>query len=244
MIREFWTAFRRSVKSLKARGIKSTWVIARDEFSSLVSDRISGLETSGLVRVRDLKTSSENKFHASQYQPSRNRPLLKLLSQLELSKDKVFVDVGSGKGRVLLLAASSGFKKVRGIEFCEGLCSQARKNIQKYLSQQTKDPPQIEIVHCDASKYEFRGDESIFYMFNPFDAVVMRGFMKNLSEELFKKPREIHLIYQVPLEDSLIRESGVFAESKQYSILGSHFIVYSNRSLGSLKTDISASLSL
>jgi len=80
-------------------------------------------------------TIAVNRRHAVSYQPTKARPFQDLLRRLDLPAGGTFVDVGSGKGRVLLLAARHPFKRVVGIEFSPSLCEQARRNIEIFRAQ-------------------------------------------------------------------------------------------------------------
>jgi len=43
-----------------------------------------------------------------------------------------FIDIGCGKGRVLLMAAEHGFRKIIGIDFAADLCLTARGTVELY----------------------------------------------------------------------------------------------------------------
>ena len=94
-----------------------------------------GTETSRVVYGNELEASLVNRRHAVSYQPTKARPFQDLLRRLDLPAGGTFVDVGSGKGRVLLLAARHPFKRVVGIEFSPSLCEQARRNIEIFRAQ-------------------------------------------------------------------------------------------------------------
>jgi cyclopropane fatty-acyl-phospholipid synthase-like methyltransferase len=56
--------------------------------------------------------------------------LSRALDRLQLDpRDFVFVDLGSGKGRVILRAATRPFRRVEGVEFSEPLHRVALRNI-------------------------------------------------------------------------------------------------------------------
>ena len=69
-----------------------------------------------------------------------------LFKKLKIPDDKVFIDIGSGKGRVLLIAAEFGIKEVRGIEFSPVLCEIAKKNISIY-KEKTKSKTAFKIIN-------------------------------------------------------------------------------------------------
>jgi hypothetical protein len=55
-------------------------------------------------------------------------------------QDFTFIDLGSGKGRVLLMAAAYGFKRIIGVEFMPELHRVAEENIRKYTEHRTEAP--------------------------------------------------------------------------------------------------------
>jgi predicted RNA methylase len=68
--------------------------------------------------------------------------------------DFVFIDVGSGKGRVLLAAAQYKFKRVLGVELTQELHEHAQRNIVAF-----RGPRQTDAVHSvlsDARDFESR----------------------------------------------------------------------------------------
>jgi trans-aconitate methyltransferase len=69
------------------------------------------------------------KQHAEKYKATRARYFRKLMKRVHLPRDGVFVDVGCGKGRILLLAVEHGLNRVVGIEISPTLCKIAEKNI-------------------------------------------------------------------------------------------------------------------
>ena len=73
---------------------------ALDEF-----DLAHGVETSTRVDRSDLRVNSSNWISAAGYWPSRTDLFIESLCMLKIAHENfVFVDFGSGKGRVLLLA--------------------------------------------------------------------------------------------------------------------------------------------
>ena len=76
------------------------------------------------------------------------------------ARNWLFVDLGCGKGRGLLLAKELGFGKIVGVEFSPSLAKIARRNVTRYK--------QISVVQGDASKYIFPPEPIVIYMYNPF----------------------------------------------------------------------------
>jgi len=186
-----------------------------------------GTDTRRWVDEQELEANSKNQAHSSPYRATKARPLLRLLRQLVLPRDSVFVDIGAGKGRVLLIASHFGFKKVVGIEFSAKLCGIARHNIEIFARRTTLRSP-IEVVEIDATSYRFRPEESVLFMYNPFDSRVMAEIVRNIRESLKAHPRKIWLIYNTPQEHAVINAAGLFRTESLYEISGSRFRVYTN----------------
>ena len=65
-----------------------------------------------------------------------------------------FVDLGSGKGRVLLMASDYPFQRIVGVEFMADLHRVAQKNITSYSSDHQRCR-QIQAVCADARDFQF-----------------------------------------------------------------------------------------
>lgn len=215
------------VQSVQEKGLLRTLKIAYNVFVDLGFDWRHGTETTRWVAVESFDTPSRNKTHAVHYQASKVRPLKQLLHRLELPTDGAFIDLGCGKGRVLLLASQAGFKRVGGVEFCSRLCTQARSNVVLFRRRFPKAAP-IEVVETDAASHQFRGDETVFYLYNPFHEVVLAQTLRNLARSLREFPRQIWVIYNTPVHHDTILQSGYFGRHERLEIGGTEFRVYSD----------------
>jgi SAM-dependent methyltransferase len=187
-----------------------------------------GTETMRWVWTEDLGANSEHDANAVGYRATKARPLQKLIRKLDLPRDYTFIDLGSGKGRVLLLAAQLGFQNVVGIEFSPKLCAIARANVEFFTRQLTKITSQFEVIEADAALFQIPAEHSVFYAFNPFDAVVMEQFMANLRESLARHPRKVWFLYNTPLHAQVIENSRLFTSAEDFEIGGTEFKVYRN----------------
>jgi SAM-dependent methyltransferase len=214
-----------AVKSLRHKGIKQTAAIASNVLIDLSFDWRHGTDTMRWVQPDALGALTSNQAHSAPYQATKVRPFLQLLRALRLPLDCNFVDIGSGKGRVLLIAAEFGFDKVVGLEFSPALCEVARNNARIYAGTRRRLSP-IEIVETDAAQYRFAPRDQVLFMYNPFDAFVMNEVLRNLRESLEAHPRPTWLIYNIPTHHDLISTSGLFATSSQQTIGGNQFRIY------------------
>jgi SAM-dependent methyltransferase len=156
-------------------------------------ERRYGLETHAIAMLDRLTIHNGNREHATCYEGSRIMPLRGLMAALKkLSPGGTLVDIGCGKGKVLLAAAEACIPNVRGIEFAHELCETARANWHSYQAE-TRSTCNVEIIEADAAAYEFRPDETLFFLFNPFDAPTLSAVLANLAASIRTNPRRAYL---------------------------------------------------
>ncbi len=116
-----------------------------------------------------------------------------------------FIDVGSGKGRVLFVAAEYPFRRVIGVEFATDLHEQAVANIKKYrhLGQRCVD---IESVPADAAEFEFPNENLVLHLFNPFGPEVMKRMLANLQMSIERHPRHVIVVMLWPEWSDLVAQ--------------------------------------
>jgi len=98
-------------------------------------DSLFGVQTRQIVPLSQLTVSSPNVVQRIQHAPTRPRVLRSLLGRLDVDYTQfVFIDLGCGKGRAVLVAAEFPFKKIIGVEFAAELVRHARENVSEYLN--------------------------------------------------------------------------------------------------------------
>lgn len=125
-----------------------------------------------------------------------------------------FVDMGSGKGRALLLASEFPFATIIGIELSRELHRIAQDNIKRYrpASQQCK----ALFVHCmNALDYTFGPEPLVLFLFNPFGRDTVRGIIAKLEASLGAKPREAYVVYINPRFEALVRKARFLRKIRQ-----------------------------
>ncbi|MGN6603332.1 MAG: hypothetical protein ACTHK8_12840 [Ginsengibacter sp.] len=165
------------------------------------------LDTVRINRLNNENIESENLVHASIYQASSYYLVEKAFSFFENEiKDGAFVDFGCGKGRVLIMAAHFGFKKITGIEFSQKLCVDAEANVDQ--AEALFANTVFKILNEDAACYKIENDQNFFFFFNPFDEVVMLEVVKNILLSLKQNPRKIFVIYINPVHKEIFLSAG------------------------------------
>jgi 16S rRNA G966 N2-methylase RsmD len=189
---------------MKRRGILFTLKLI---FWELSFDFIYGIETLSIVGLEDLDISESDKSHSKIYQATNYYLLLHSLNSLQNVgfdfKNKVIIDMGSGKGRVLILFAQRGVKKCIGVEISNSLNLIANQNIQLWKSKNKDCITDFSLVTIDASKYQIPSDVNLIYLSNPFDPYIMKQVIENLKVSYESNPREIFIVYMIPLHEEL-----------------------------------------
>jgi SAM-dependent methyltransferase len=163
------------------------------------------IETSARIHETDLEIADPNWIHASAYFPTPSRFLKEALVGLDIRfEDFTFVDLGSGKGRVLFMASEFSFRKIIGVEISPELHALSRRNIASYKGEQRCND--IHPVCMDFTKFEFPEAPLFIFLYNPASPYLTNVVARNLMRSLNKRPREVWILYVTPHKD-------VFAEA-------------------------------
>jgi SAM-dependent methyltransferase len=116
-----------------------------------------------------------------------------------------FIDLGCGKGRVLLMASDYPFQKIIGVEFMLNLHRAAEKNIAGY-SNERQQYRQIETLCMDARDFQFPDDPLVVYLFNPFSESTFAQVLENLQRSVEQMPRPIYIAYRFTEFENLLAQ--------------------------------------
>ncbi len=165
-------------------------------------------------------------FH-SPYQPTEaglfHEMLATLCERTHIDfRDYVFVDLGSGKGRTLLMASNYPFRRIIGVELLPALHQAALDNLKRYRGESQKCFA-LEPICGDATEFVFPVDRLLIYLFNPFPESGLRQTMENLEKSLTRHPRSVCVLYHNPLLEDILLQYTRFEKiggTHQYSIYG------------------------
>jgi SAM-dependent methyltransferase len=121
-------------------------------------------------------------------------------------RDFSFIDLGSGKGRVLLMASDYPFKKIIGVEFMPGLHHAAQANIPGY-SNHRQQCGKIETVRMDARDFQFPLEPLVVYLFNPFSEPTFAQVLENLRRSVEQTPRPVYIAYRFTEFEGLLAQA-------------------------------------
>lgn len=172
-------------------------------------DRLLAADTSGKVSPAELAVSAPNGRYGVEYAPTAGRLFQAMMTNLPADlSDYSFVDYGSGKGRVLCLAALNPFRQVVGVEFSEVLHRQALDNIAAFDASGRRRCGSITAVAEDAARWEIPETPCVFYLYNPFHAPVVAAVLERIRASWRRAPRKMHLLYYNPVHREIIDEAG------------------------------------
>jgi SAM-dependent methyltransferase len=152
------------------------------------------------VHTNDWFTSQELGFATAEYQPygpTDYRSFRQVMKHVPVSSGRdVFLDYGSGQGRVLLMAATYPFRRVLGVEMSPMLNQQAARNIEH--CRHRLRCREIEVIQADATLFVPPGDVTVMYFFSPFGPHVLPAVLDRIQESLQAHPRGVTLLYRNP----------------------------------------------
>lgn len=181
---------------------RSLYLFARREVTAPI-ERRRGIETARPVALREVGLDHPER---GPYEPSSWVNLVRALRRIDTRPDDVFLDLGCGKGRVLLAAARMPFHRVVGVEIAPQLCDVARANLESDLRHRRCGS--VEVVAADATTWPVPDDVTVVFMYNPMQGEAFGAALDRLVESLERNPRRIWLIYSVPLEEQRVLATG------------------------------------
>jgi SAM-dependent methyltransferase len=121
----------------------------------------------------------------------------------------VFVDLGCGLGKPLMVASQFPFKKLIGLDLSAQVIAAARKNIDIF-TRGTDEAQRFDLLVQDASKFVIPDEPTIYYMYNPFGQSTLERVVRNIEDSLRTNPRKIAVIYNNPICRSVFQSSPFF----------------------------------
>jgi SAM-dependent methyltransferase len=154
-------------------------------------------------------------FH-SPYQPTESILFREMIGALGAQagfevREFVFLDLGSGKGRTLLMASDYPFRRIVGAELLPALNEVAQDNLRKYRSESQKCFA-VESICADATEFSFPVEPTVLFLFNPFPESGLRRVIANLEQSLREHPRPVYVLYHNPLLEHVLNERAGLAK--------------------------------
>lgn len=180
----------------------------------LAFDRKWGVETSGMMIPDAQDVVGQSWEFGSRYQGIDVESLEQTLRKLEIDFGQfTFVDLGSGKGRAVLVAAQMPFRKVIGVEYSDSLNQIAQQNLARFPAEAIQAEG-IDLICDDATNFAIPDGPLVLFLYNPFGEAVMSQVVENLRNALRVQPRRIVVLYFYAIASHLWRDSGFAAETQ------------------------------
>lgn len=175
----------------------------RRTIGRLAYEKRYGVRTAELIELDQLGIAGAGRGY---YVAASWRTLRRTLSAREITKKDVFVDFGSGMGRMVLEAARLPFNRVIGVELSTELHEIARQNVR--TTRQNLKCREVELQRTDVLDYEIPDDVTVVFFNNPFQGEVFTTVVKRLVATLDRNPRTIKVIYYNPVEERAVLDTG------------------------------------
>jgi len=123
----------------------------------------------------------------------------------------VFLDVGAGKGRAMLLASQFPFLRVEGVELNAELAHIAQSNIALWRNDPLAEAlAPLTLHHADATKHPLPTESTLAFLFHPFELPILRRFLRHVEASLAAHPRPFDLLYANAEHGSLLDRHPAF----------------------------------
>lgn len=200
------------IRSVYYRGL---WQTIRLLYYEWKGDRVYGISTGA-----DIRTEAHNdNFH---YQGASYTLLEALFKNLKTQyPDYTVYDIGCGKGRALFVAEKMGFDSLIGIDINNALVKVAEKNLETY--QHKRVDSRFTFLVQNALSLNIPNTPSIFFLFNPFSAKVLKPFLQRMKDEA-KAPCVV--VYLNPLYESCFTETGFRFKEVVYTASYKEAVIY------------------
>jgi methyltransferase family protein len=104
-----------------------------------------------------------------------------------------FIDMGCGKGRIVLAASAFSFLSVVGVEFSPPLCRIAESNLVRcrFLRRRAQS---TRIIECDATEFSVPRTSCVFFFYNPFSWDLLEIVIRKIIDSYRTETRDIYLV--------------------------------------------------
>ena len=180
----------------------------RVEHANRAFDHTWGTDTSVAVGVDDLDVDDADRADANAYECMHAGTLLRMLCGLGVELgDYEFVDLGSGKGKAVLVASTLPFDTVTGVELSNRLHRAAEENIERFETLGGRRAGVARSLCENAARFRSTHSDMVVFMMNPFGAGVMHEVVAALDEHFADPSRRGIVLYSNPVHRDVLDTS-------------------------------------
>jgi SAM-dependent methyltransferase len=184
---------------------RTAYMRVRRFASDVLVERRLGIETSREVDLATLGLAAQGRVD---YEPSGWLAIRRALGGQPIHPDDVFLDLGSGKGRVVLEAARRPFRTVIGVELSPELNAIAERNLE--ACRRRLRCQDVRFITADAGTFPIPDDVTVVYLCNSFGGPVFDAAMDQLIASVDRRPRAVRVSYQFAREHDRLMATGRF----------------------------------
>lgn len=166
---------------------------------STLFDRLDNIRWERRMRISTRGIVPTDHPDSVHYGTMAYRTIGGILDRLDLGSSDVFVDIGSGKGRVLCCAARKPVRRVVGVELSAALCRQARENAERLRGRRAP----IAVENVPADEYDYAGT-TVLFLFDPFGATTLRAALGRIADGT--GGQGLRIAYANPTHDEVFQE--------------------------------------
>jgi len=183
--------------------VRPIYVFLRDRATAL-AERRYGIRTAGVVELDDLGIAGPDR---SRYKPTPWRALRRGLPIASVNHEDVFLDLGSGMGRVVVQAGLHyPFRRVIGVELSSSLHAVAVENVAR--NQNRFRGGDVVLVNGDVTDFEIPDDITVVFLNNPFTGETFSDVATRLVASVRRSPRPLRIVYFNPVEHERLLSTG------------------------------------
>jgi SAM-dependent methyltransferase len=186
-------------------------------------DQLHGTDTSGLIPGRVIARGTNARVEELTAYYGVAPSILQGILDIWLQQTKpqpiqktVFLDIGAGKGRAMLLASRFPFLRVEGVELSPALAAIAQANITLWQQDPSAEALAPLTLHlADATNHPLPTEPTLAFLFHPFELPILRRFLRHIEKSLAQDPktrasRHFDLLYINAEHNSLLDRHPAF----------------------------------
>lgn len=143
----------------------------------------------GVNTVKSIQLEEHDNIMNFMYEPLPYHQLNEVFRKYPLAADDHFIDLGCGKGRVLIMAAEYGCHNLYGLDINHYLLEIAKENMAQI--KRKNQNVQFRSLCMNAKDFEFDQKINKLFFYNPFQLKIFIYVFKSLLRSLETHPRKI-----------------------------------------------------
>lgn len=162
-------------------------------------DHVHGVDTQQSLDKTALDIDPDRSPGIEGYEPATIKHLRLMVEQIpQPLEDWSLVDIGSGKGRVVLFAMALPFRRVVGIELFARLHAIALANLERYRGPRRAGA--VDLVCSDAAQAPLPEGDTVVFIYNALRGTLLERLLDHLERTAASSAARRLLIYSNPVE--------------------------------------------